>query len=382
MTTPYERKKFKERANTRGCNDIDNLIQETERVRFIAKHSREYLEDLDRQFSEKTGLNKTDFAFLFLAVALQVIRQYLLTSFPERLDDQKAAEQTPGHNEEHSDRYHQYYNPSLTEIITNPVPFDANVGSNGALAGGGILGHRATTIGHDPLLGLLFGTANIATATLTTWKMDSYHIGTHDSLHRDYFKNHADTGKVFKYLYDKLVHQGMDGKVIVAASLGKEIVHLRSDIQTKHSLPLPVISVINPQWASSLAEYGVDALNVQTVMKQAAWSILINTLIALIHGAFFTGTSAEERQLYQVKTRKVLLYSNLLASASNVLYVAISAYMGNANAVRKLDFGGLAVTLYRLISDIDFIYKVKEEFILSHLERKIRGEGFISCQDH
>ena len=213
MTTPRERAKFKEKAKNLGCKAIDTTIQDTERVRFIAEYSREYLEDLDRQFSEKTGLNKTDFAFLFFAVALQVIRQYLLTNFPERLDDQEAAKQTPGHKEEHSNRHHRYYNPSLEEIITNPVPFDANVGSNGALAGGGILGHRATAIGHDPLLGLLFGTANIATATLTTWEMVSYHIGTHDSLHRDYFKNHADTGKVFKYLYNKLVHQGMSGRM-------------------------------------------------------------------------------------------------------------------------------------------------------------------------
>ena len=159
--------------------------------------------------------------------------------------------------------------------------------------------------------------------------------------------------------------------------MGKEIVHLRSDIQTKHSLPLPVISVINPQWASSLAEYGVDALNVQTVMKQAALAILINTLITLIHGAFFTGTSTEERQLYQVKTRKILLYSNLLASASNVLCVAVSAYMGNADAVKKLDIGGLAVTLFRLITDVRFIYQVKEEFIMKHFEQKIRGEEAI-----
>lgn len=375
--TPHEKKMIRERAKNIGCKFIKENIQEIERVRFLAEHSREYLEDLDRQFSEKTGLNKTDIAFLFLAVALQVIRQYLLTSFPERLDDQDAAKQTKGHTEEHSDRQHRYYNPSLTEIITNPVPFDANVGSNGALAGGGILGHRATAIGHDPLLGLVFGTANIATATLTTWEMVSYHIGTHASLKRDYFQNHADTGKVFSHLYDKLFHQGMEGKVIVAASLGKEIVHLRSDIQTKHSLPLPVISVINPQWASSLAEYGVDALNVQTVMKQAALAILINTLITLIHGAFFTGTSTEERQLYQVKTRKILLYSNLLASASNVLCVAVSAYMGNADAVKKLDIGGLAVTLFRLITDVRFIYQVKEEFIMKHFEQKIRGEEAI-----
>ena len=35
--------------------------------------------EINKIFSEKTGLNKTDFAFLFFAVALQVTRQYFLT---------------------------------------------------------------------------------------------------------------------------------------------------------------------------------------------------------------------------------------------------------------------------------------------------------------
>ena len=83
-----------------------------------------------------------------------------------------------GHGAEHSNRHHNYYNPSLEEIITNPVPFDANIGADGALCGGGQMGHRVTAIGHDPLLGLIFGTANIATATLTTSSFESYHIYT------------------------------------------------------------------------------------------------------------------------------------------------------------------------------------------------------------
>ena len=40
------------------------------------------------------------------------------------------------------------------------------------------MGHRVTAIGHDPILGLIFGTANIATATLTNNRFQSYHIGT------------------------------------------------------------------------------------------------------------------------------------------------------------------------------------------------------------
>ena len=35
--------------------------------------------EVNELFSKKTGLNKSDFAFLFFAVALQVTRQFLLT---------------------------------------------------------------------------------------------------------------------------------------------------------------------------------------------------------------------------------------------------------------------------------------------------------------
>ena len=149
---------------------------ETTRVIGILQNTQEILDDLDRQFCEQTGLNGTDIAILFLAIGLQIARQYLLTKFPIRLDDQVAAQTTFGHLEEHSNRHHRLYNPSLEEIISNPVPFDANVKANGALSGGGYMGHRVTAIGHDPLLGLIFGTANIATSTLTNAHFDSFHI--------------------------------------------------------------------------------------------------------------------------------------------------------------------------------------------------------------
>lgn len=44
------------------------------------------------------------------------------------------------------------------------------------------MGHRVTAIGHDPLLGLIFGTANIATSTLTNAHFDSFHIYTQQKL--------------------------------------------------------------------------------------------------------------------------------------------------------------------------------------------------------
>lgn len=348
-------------------DDLGKGYNETVRVRNVVENTREILDDLDEQFCRKTGLTKTDMVFLFTAIGLQIARQYLLTKFPQRLDDQTAAKNTFGHGEEHSNRTHRYYKPSLDEIITNPVPFDANIGANGALSGGGKMGHRVTAIGHDPLLGLIFGTANIATATLTTVTFDSYHIYTNDNK-RDYFKNHARTELVLSHTVDKMINQGIEGKTIVATSLVKEIIHLKSDINTKRSLPLPGVSAINPKLASELAEYGFDMANVINVGKQASYAMLINSMIAMIHRMFCDSDDEMERKLFEVRTRKILSYSNLVASSSNLAVVAVTKDM------KLLDLGGLAVTIYRLITDAKFIRQVKEEFIFGSYKDMIMGD--------
>ncbi len=348
-----------------GMADASKKMNELQR---FAKEAPQFLQNLDDEFESITKLNSVDTAFLFVATALQIVRQYLITSFPERLDDQSAARNTPGHTEEHSDRHHRYYNPSLDEILTNPVPFDANKGANGALRGNGELGHRVAALGHDPIIGLVVGTCNIATSTLTTNKLESYHIrsrlydvrGGKQALF-DAFENRANTALVFEKSADKLINQGINGKIIIGASLGKEIVHLRSDIKSVHSLPLPVISMIDGKFASELASYGLDMANVLTVGKQATYSILINTIIAMIHGMLAPDDIAKD--FYEVKTRKILLYSNAIASSSNLIYVGANAIAGNEAALKSLDIGGLMVTCYRVATDTKFIQSLKREFI-------------------
>ncbi len=340
---------------------------EAKRVSKVIDNTPRILDDLDKEFCEKTKLSPLDTAILFTAIGLQISRQYLLTKFTERIDDKTASQNTKGHIEEHSNRKHRKYNPSLDEIITNPVPFDANIGSNGALVGGGKMGHRVMAIGHDPVLGLIFGTANIATSTLTTASFESYHIYTNENR-RDSFAGRANTILVLKKTGDKLVNQGMDGKLIVATSLMKEIIHLRSDLYSKNSLPLPFISVINPRTASWLATYGGDMSNFVTVGKQMAYSIFINSLIAMFHGLFFQGASVMDQKLYEVRTRKILSYSNLVASSSNL------AIVGLTEDFQNLDLGGLAVTIYRLITDRKFIHEVKEEFIFGSYKDMIMGD--------
>jgi hypothetical protein len=350
---------------------MHNISCESRRVADYAHNAKQTLYDLDAEFERQTGLTKIDIKFLFLATALQCVRQYVLTEFPERLDDRTAANITKGHTEEHSNRYHWWYNPSLEEIVTNPVPFDAMYGSPDFGLGLSGITHRKKTLGHDPVLGWIFGTANIATSTLTMNNLASFHVKTDMALKRDKLANYAHTPLVFYYTKEKLFNNGIEGKRIIAASLVKEAVHLKSDIYTKESLPFPIVPVFSLELTNTLASYGFDMANISTVGEQASYTILINSWIGMLHYMIYDFNKGESRKLYEVRTRKILSYSNYIASSSNLLIVTIGAAFGCAAAFRKLDIGGFMVTLYRLINDSAFIQKIKEDFVFGNFRAKI-----------
>ena len=356
--------------------DLDKISIEANRIAQIAKYSSTIIEDIDSQFEKATKLNKTDVTFLFFAIALQCIRQYVIGTITQRVDDKTAAKKTKGHNDEHSNRVHRLYNPSINEIITNPVPFDAIYGGKeyGLGIGGGFT-HRAKTIGHDPLLGWIFGTMNIATSTLTVSEgFQSFHVltsATANGTTRDKISKRADTYKIFSSCKSKLIDEGIEGKEKIGVSLMKEAVHLKSDMYSIASLPIPIISVFSVDLARDLARYGLDMGNLVKVESQAGFAVLINSLIGMIHGLYYDESIYPNRKLYSVKTRKILSYSNIIASTSNVIAVAIATIvgvtLGNPEVVRKslnyLDIGGIMVTIYRVISDRNFICEIKKEFL-------------------
>ena len=77
-----------------------------------------------------------------------------------------------------------------------------------------------------------------------------------------------------------------------------------------------------------------------------------------------------DRELYEIRTRKILMYSNIIASSSNVITVCIT------KNPKKLDMGGLIVTLSRMFTDIRFISRVKQEFIECELARGLREQFY------
>lgn len=104
---------------------------------------------------------------------------------------------------------------------------------------------------------------------------------------RDKIDCKADTLKILVYSKSKLMDEGALGKKIIGASLIKEAIHLKPDLYSTVSIPLPFISSISVEYSRKLADHGVDMGNALKVSSQAELSILINSLVAMIHGLFY-----------------------------------------------------------------------------------------------
>lgn len=356
---------------------FDVISKEAERVSELSSNVSVILKDLDKQFEQATKLTKSDMGFLFFATALQCIRQYMLTPYKERATDKESAREA--HEEERKifdkvetqdirDKTKRYY-VSLNDMMVQGVPYDTQFGSadfNLGLSGNA---HRFRTLGHDPLFGWVFGTANIMTNTLTDWSFQSYHVRPSAMANgrlKPKIVQHADT----MLMMEKVIERSKAEPQALAVAVVKQRLHLKSDMFSVAGLSIPAMTALSPEIAQTLAEHGVDTANMLTTGKQAAYSIFINTLIAVIHGLFYDEAYGN-RKLYDVRTRKILSYSNLIASVSNIIGVALAEAIaistGNEelgkDGLRYLDVGGMAVTIYRIVNDKKFIRQIKQEFL-------------------
>ena len=332
---------------------LEKGYQETIRVRSELAKTRETLDDLDRLFKEETGLTDIDVVFLFIAIGLQITRQYLLTNEKFRL--------TASQGDVLMENMLSLAPPKWQNVLLQSVPYDAIITSS-HVSSTGLSGttHRYRTLGHDPLLGWVFGTANIMTNSLTKTDLETYQV----NMYNMQIVRHYPLGVVG--MLKRAVKYGTDDPALFAASVARQAIHFGSDYFTTQGLPIPIIATINNDMAKNmLTKWHIDAYS---ITRGAALSSFINMLIYLIHGLFFEGDSEMDRKLYEVRTRKILSYSNLVATSSNALVVAI---LGD---LRKLDIGGAAVTLYRLITDTKFIKNVKREFIFGSYHDIIMGD--------
>lgn len=364
--------------------NMNTIIKESNRVAEVARNSREIIDNLDRKFESKTGLKGEDMAFLFAGIALQCVRIYLVNNLTKI---EKAGNKNRNEHflHEAQDKVlgkfdngtilgaEKYYAP-LNQIISGRgVPYDATSYLDEKFGLFKDANHRFATLGHDPILGLVFGTVNILTNTITCVKtpiITTNHVVYDANLKNPKIGEYTLPGLTFKSAVERL---NTDITSVVAAII-KQIIHIGTDLYTPCGIQIPGANLLLSKGnAEKLTKY-ISTGDLIKVGASAGIAALINTIISTVHTLMYNETNGLSRDLYNVKTRKILLYSNIVASTSNVVWVGGNMMAGNESAIKDLDIGGLIITLQRLRTDTKFIRQIKEEFIFGEFNKMIQGE--------
>ncbi len=340
------------------------------------------LESINKEFRQSTQLDGVDLSMVIIAAALQTLRWALMPAIGAPIDKASRMTSEEGDKlveklkkefvEKHKDwptekkqqgrRLRRQEGKTWKEIIFSGVPYDAIKGSKKVL-GTGLSGntHRYRTLGHDPVLGWVFGTSNILTDTLTLNNLISYRVEKGSMTNR---------ALLIPQLFMETANQIQSDKYRLPAAIFRQAMHYKSDMYTKDGLPVPLLGIFSEALAGKLYSSQYDFLCFVRDSKiegiSAVLSILINMVISLLHGLYYDEGNDGDRDLFEVRTRKILLYSNTLASTGNI---AATLIMKNA---KMLDIGGLLVTISRLYTDARFIARAKEEFIQGKLDDNLR----------
>nr|WP_317325472.1 hypothetical protein [uncultured Flavonifractor sp.] len=336
-------------------NHLTQVRDEYLRVTQFSGQAGYVIDQLDRQFREKTKLSGSDTVFLFLCVALQCARQYLLTNDKLRLTAVQGDTLV-------GDTIGQVIPPTWEDALFQSVPYDA-IKTSSHISETGLAGttHRYRTLGHDPVLGWIFGTANIMTNSLT--KSDiitTYQVSNMTIL------RHYPLGTLG--MLNKAAEYAQNDPMLLAASTARQAIHFGSDYFTKQGLPIPLIATVNNDMAKTMITKG--HIDMWSITRGVALSALINQLIATIHRLFYNEDRDGTPSMYEVRTRKILSYSNAMATGSNILVTAFT------KDLTKLDVGGALVTLYRIVSDYKFIHEIKRDFLKNEFYNIVIGEDY------
>ena len=414
-------KKLSEKVN----KQFEKIINRSEEVNknmkeFIEVNNRmldnfenldKVLEDIDREFAEKTGiLNKKDQMFLWTAVALQTLRWWLLkydidslknlkpdvsireTAAKGGYKEKKERDNFLKEKQEEIAKKNKFI--SWKEYFIRAVPYDAMKGEGAKNIE--ILGvkeknknlfgknHHSATLGHDPVLGYFFGTINIMTSTITFNK----------PLFPTNKVNYPVINESISFIktFYTAIEAGIDDKYRIPAAIIRQTMHLASDVNTKMGLPIPLL---NAEMQQRLLEKGWNSKELEKITKvlgknlavfslQVIIGIFINMIIKTLHLMMYDEVKDGNYDLYNVRTQKILKISNIIAESLNIVYVGSSIVIGKQTGnpelikegMKRIDLGGYIVAVHQIVKSSSVQEKIRREYLENRLYDKFLGENY------
>ena len=368
---------------------LDDIQKETKRLHSIAINTTNILTDLDEEFSKRTSLGWQDIKFLFAATALQCIRIYVINTLTKV--------QPAGAGNVKENLLHKiqgkllgtlndgvpltpspYYAPLMQICTARGVPYDATrfKGVNHGFFKEA--NHRFATFGHDPIVGLIVGTSNILTNTITCRSKGPLPVPITCHVEYDMDLKNPCIGDVCSTIEAlKAAAYRIDNDAVsIVAALIKQIIHIGTDLYTPCGIQIPGANLIlDNRYAEELTKYGSAGDFIKIGVSYQIFN-LINMFISSLHMLTCQSTSHREKELHHVKTMKILEYSNIIATGSNVIINAVRSYYGDGKALKDIDFAGLIGTIMMLIRNDEIKRKIKREFIFGDYERMVIGDSY------
>lgn len=384
-----------------GLNDFANAVDEikdhSSKVLDDIKNINIIITDIDKQFAEKTGIiNSKDMMFLWGAVALQCVRWILIPTFDletltPTIEDRKDS-QSEGKKDQTGTKYQldktaeerqQRKFPNIHDIMILPVPYDAMKGTEDIVIPGVTdfgkqiysMNHHSATLGHDPIVGQVIGTANIMTrsitfhdAALTTRKVMIPSGRTQVVVPRPRYS--------IRKMLEDVIQSSKEDKNRIIAALIKENLHLQSDKYTKTGLPIPLLSadmqqqLLAQKWNSKELE---DVLrgSIKGIAINLIVALILNTIVGSLHGFCYNEKQDDSKTLYSVRTRKVVATSSVIAEGINIGAVAAGSIAGvlseNQDIIKQsishLDIGGIIEAIHQICRSKKLQEQVRREFL-------------------
>lgn len=212
-----------------GSNaDLESIFSAEE-----LKENSAAIQQMNREFNMLHHLDKYDVAISAAAGLLAAAVDILLVGIPQKTPDGLSAGKLSDFiRAEFDKKFPEEEMTKLANSKVSKVPYDAQDNRHTSINVEGLSAyyHRLLSLGHDPLLGFVFGVADILTGRMTT--IDK-------------------SGKIVSQVMEVYADRKESD---VFAALAKQIIHFKSDITTSMGLPAPLMSLFNLLQFGSIGE--------------------------------------------------------------------------------------------------------------------------------
>lgn len=210
-------------------NALESIFTEAE-----LKANTQGIRMLNAEYNQLHRLDKYDITISAAAGLLGAAINILLVGIPKKTPEGLKGAPLSNYIRDWFDkRFPKEEMEKLANSKVSKVPYDAQDNRNTTIHVEGLSAyyHRLLSLGHDPLLGIIFGVADILTGRMTT--IDK-------------------TGKIVSQVMENYADRK---ETDIFAAIAKQIIHFKSDITTSMGLPAPMMGLFNLLQFGEIGDY-------------------------------------------------------------------------------------------------------------------------------